>query len=204
MQLIDGQPVYSATDLVGFLACGHLTDLERSRPGRADPSAGAAGPAAGPHPRSAATSTSSATSRTSRPRAGGSRTSTSRTTSRGPRTRARRLRARAQQHRSRPSSAGDDVIFQACFFDGTWLGFADFLLRVETPTPTLPWSYEVADTKLARSVKASAVLQLCSYSEHLAPDPGRGTRSGCTSSSAAARGRWPPSASPRTRPTTAR
>ena len=62
---------------------------------------------------------------------------------------------------------GDDVIFQACFFDGTWLGFADFLLRVETPTPTLPWSYEVADTKLARSVKASAVLQLCSYSEHL-------------------------------------
>ena len=63
---------------------------------------------------------------------------------------------------------GDDVIFQACFFDGTWLGFADFLLRVERPTPTLAWSYEVADTKLARSVKASAVLQLCSYSEQLA------------------------------------
>ncbi len=30
MQLVDGRPVYSATDLVGFLACGHLTDLERS------------------------------------------------------------------------------------------------------------------------------------------------------------------------------
>ena len=28
---------------------------------------------------------------------------------------------------------GDDVIFQACFFDGTWLGFADFLLRVDRP-----------------------------------------------------------------------
>jgi len=28
MQLIDGQPVYSATDLVGYLACEHLTALE--------------------------------------------------------------------------------------------------------------------------------------------------------------------------------
>src|SRR5919106_6391552 len=30
MQLIDGQPVYSASDLVGFLACEHLTELERA------------------------------------------------------------------------------------------------------------------------------------------------------------------------------
>ena len=44
MQLIDGRPVYAATDLVGFLACAHLTDLERAsiaglvrRPHRADP-----------------------------------------------------------------------------------------------------------------------------------------------------------------------
>jgi hypothetical protein len=28
MQLIDGRPVFSATDLVGFLACEHLTALE--------------------------------------------------------------------------------------------------------------------------------------------------------------------------------
>src|SRR6185436_13557017 len=28
MQIIDGQPVFSATDLVGFLACEHLTALE--------------------------------------------------------------------------------------------------------------------------------------------------------------------------------
>jgi hypothetical protein len=25
MQLVDGKPVYAATDLVGFLACEHLT-----------------------------------------------------------------------------------------------------------------------------------------------------------------------------------
>ena len=30
MQILDGRPVYSATDLVGFLACTHLTDLERA------------------------------------------------------------------------------------------------------------------------------------------------------------------------------
>src|SRR6187402_995763 len=29
MQLIDGAPVFSATDLVGYLACEHLTALER-------------------------------------------------------------------------------------------------------------------------------------------------------------------------------
>ena len=44
MQIIDGQLVYSATDLVGFLACEHLTNLERAaaegkvqRPMRRDP-----------------------------------------------------------------------------------------------------------------------------------------------------------------------
>ena len=30
MQLIDGTAVYAATDLVGFLACEHLTALERA------------------------------------------------------------------------------------------------------------------------------------------------------------------------------
>ena len=46
MQIIDERPVYSATDLVGFLECEHLTDLELGalavpprieRPERADP-----------------------------------------------------------------------------------------------------------------------------------------------------------------------
>ena len=35
-----------------------------------------------------------------------------------------------------------------------------------------PWPYEVADTKLARHVKASAVLQICSYVEQLTAGPG--------------------------------
>ena len=44
MQLIDGRPVYAATDLVAYLACEHLTQLERAalaglvkRPMRDDP-----------------------------------------------------------------------------------------------------------------------------------------------------------------------
>src|SRR5438309_1149097 len=55
----------------------------------------------------------------------------------------------------RAMRAGADVIYQAALFDGRWLGFADFLLRVETPSALGSFSYEVADTKLARTAKAS-------------------------------------------------
>ena len=67
-------------------------------------------------------------------------------------------------------AAGVDVVYQATFFDGRWLGYADFLLRVESPDrPSIwgPYHYEVADTKLARHVKAGAVLQICSYVDQL-------------------------------------
>ena len=67
-------------------------------------------------------------------------------------------------------AAGAEVIYQATFFDGTFRGHADFLLRVEStdrPSRWGPWHYEVADTKLARHVKASAVLQICSYVDQL-------------------------------------
>ena len=47
-------------------------------------------------------------------------------------------------------------------------GRADFLMRVEKPSDLGDWSYEVWDTKLARHAKASAVLQLCFYSDLLA------------------------------------
>ena len=33
MQTIDGRPVYAATDLVAYLACEHLTQLERAYAG---------------------------------------------------------------------------------------------------------------------------------------------------------------------------
>jgi predicted RecB family nuclease len=58
--------------------------------------------------------------------------------------------------------AGAEVIYQACFVDGDWRGFADFVERQSDGT------YEVVDTKLARHSKPAYVLQLCFYSEQLA------------------------------------
>lgn len=65
-------------------------------------------------------------------------------------------------------ASGTPVIYQATFFDGTFLGRSDFLRRVERPSTHWPWSYEVIDTKLALHAKAYFLLQLCNYSEHLA------------------------------------
>ncbi|TML58747.1 MAG: TM0106 family RecB-like putative nuclease, partial [Actinobacteria bacterium] len=64
--------------------------------------------------------------------------------------------------------AGAELVYQATFFDGRWLGHADFLRRVDTPTDLGPFGYEVLDTKLARRVKAAALLQTAAYSAQLA------------------------------------
>jgi predicted RecB family nuclease len=58
--------------------------------------------------------------------------------------------------------AGADVVYQACFVDGDWRGFADFVERQPDGR------YEVVDTKLARHSKPAYVLQLCFYSEQVA------------------------------------
>jgi uncharacterized protein len=165
MQLIDGTPVYAATDLVGFLACEHLTALERAaahgfveRPHRLDPELevirrrgldrearylaerrdeGCSVVIIDPDGYEA--------------EAGD------------------RLRAAAAAA-ERAMAGGAAVIYQATLFDGRWCGHADFLLRLDSPQRPSRWGpyhYEVMDTKLARHVKAGAILQLCSYVELL-------------------------------------
>ncbi len=62
---------------------------------------------------------------------------------------------------------GAEVVFQAALFDGTWVGFADFLIRVERPSVFGSWSYDIADTKLARRLKVPALLQMASYAVRL-------------------------------------
>ncbi|MGY4711842.1 TM0106 family RecB-like putative nuclease [Mycolicibacterium sp. CBM1] len=52
------------------------------------------------------------------------------------------------------------VIYQAAMFDGRFAGFADFLLLDAD-------RYRLRDTKLARSVKVEALLQLAAYAETL-------------------------------------
>ena len=57
---------------------------------------------------------------------------------------------------------GVDVVYQAVFVHEGWRGIADFLERQPDG------SYEVADTKLARTSKPAHILQLCFYTEQLA------------------------------------
>jgi predicted RecB family nuclease len=62
---------------------------------------------------------------------------------------------------------GVRAISQATFQHGPWHGRSDFLIRVEKPSALGAWSYEPAETKLARSIKAGALIQLCFYSDLL-------------------------------------
>ena len=56
---------------------------------------------------------------------------------------------------------GAPVVYQAAMFDGRFVGFADFLVRDGE-------QYRVVDTKLARSAKVPALLQLAAYADTLA------------------------------------
>ena len=77
----------------------------------------------------------------------------------------------AQAQSLRAIRDGADVVYQATLFDGTFLGFADFLLRVgdtRVRDTRVGDTWEVADTKLARRAKVTALMQLAAYSERLA------------------------------------
>jgi uncharacterized protein len=70
--------------------------------------------------------------------------------------------------------AGADVVYQGALADGDWRGFADFLERVPVPCPAFgDYSYEVIDTKLARHAKPGYLVQLCLYSDLLSSIQGR-------------------------------
>lgn len=64
--------------------------------------------------------------------------------------------------------SGAEVIYQAVFDSPPWRGHADFLERVEVPSELGAHSYQVADTKLARSSKPGALIQLWLYSSLMA------------------------------------
>ncbi len=165
MQTIDGRPVYAATDLVAYLACEHLTQLDRAalaglvkRPMRDDPELDIIRQRGFEHEARYRSDLSAAGRTVVTIEPDGSIDDYG-----------ERIKAAAATTIEAMAS-GADVIYQATFFDGTWRGHADFLLRVDDPErPSVwgPYHYEVADTKLARHVKASAVLQICSYIDQL-------------------------------------
>ncbi|MGH9252409.1 MAG: TM0106 family RecB-like putative nuclease, partial [Acidimicrobiales bacterium] len=156
MYVAHGRMVLSPTDLVGHVACPHLTTLEREvalgtrRPLDDGDDAGA----------------------TLIRRLGDAHEQTVLDEMRGtlevveiPRTddpaAAELLTVDAMKRRA-------DVVYQATFFDGRWRGHADFLVRNDArPSALGDWSYDVADTKLARHLKVGALLQMGVYAGRL-------------------------------------
>ncbi|HWZ98140.1 MAG TPA: TM0106 family RecB-like putative nuclease [Candidatus Dormibacteraeota bacterium] len=60
---------------------------------------------------------------------------------------------------------GADAIAQGALAGEAWYGRPDVLLKVPEPSGQWDWSYEVADTKLARETKGTTILQLALYTE---------------------------------------
>jgi uncharacterized protein len=151
----DGRMVLSPTDLVGHLACPHLTTLEREvalglRPPPDGDDAGTdliqtLGDA---HERSVVDEMRGRLDVVEIPRSDD-------------------LPA-AEQLTLDAMKRGADVVYQATFFDGRWRGHADFLVRNDQrPSGLGDWSYDVADTKLARHLKVGALLQMGVYAGRL-------------------------------------
>jgi predicted RecB family nuclease len=69
--------------------------------------------------------------------------------------------------------SGADVIYQGALATARWLGYADFLVRVEEESRLGPWSYEAIDTKLARHAKPEHVVQLATYTRLIGIEQGR-------------------------------
>ena len=167
MQLVGDDIIVSATDLVGFLECGHLTTLELGRVDglwekphqRADPEVVLLQERGDAHE----------LAYLERLRAEGRSVHIG--TKDGLTTPDRLAAAEADTIAA--MRGGVDVVYQATLFDGRWRGHADFLLKVDGTSDLGDWHYEVADTKLARSVKGSALLQVCVYSDRLAMVQGR-------------------------------
>jgi predicted RecB family nuclease len=164
MQLLDEQLILSATDLNNFLACPHLTTLDLARAhGELE----------------------------ARPERGADAELLARKGDEFERRYLDSLKAEGRQVAEIPGGdgseaalldavarteealrGGSEVIYQATFLRGGLRGHADFLLRVDRPSELGAFSYEVADTKLARRAKPYFVLQLCFYSELLAAAQG--------------------------------
>lgn len=68
----------------------------------------------------------------------------------------------------RALESGAETIYQAALSGGQWIGYADFLRRVDEPSALGSHGYEPIDTKLASQPKAKFLIQLCAYSDLLA------------------------------------
>jgi predicted RecB family nuclease len=67
---------------------------------------------------------------------------------------------------------GVDVVYQAALLADNWGGYADFLVKTRKPSTLGAFSYEAADTKLARHPRVKHLVQLGVYSSLLASRQG--------------------------------
>src|SRR6266545_1958919 len=156
MRNISDQIILSATDLSNFLNCRHRTALElgeaygkRTRPHFHDPVLEALFARGLEHERQYVEALEGA---------------------------GRRIvnleeiwdRTEAVAHTVNAMRAGADAIVQGALEDGNWYGRPDVLLKTNVSSAFGAWTYEVADTKLARETRGGTILQLGLYCEMLA------------------------------------
>ncbi|GAB3629980.1 hypothetical protein PTE30175_04877 [Pandoraea terrae] len=152
MQKLDGGIAYSASDLVNFLECEHLTsldliDLEAPLPRTKDGDEAKLIQDKGHQHEARFVETLKAqhSSFVDIAGLGGSLE--------------QKIAATLEAMRE-----GVEIIYQATLRDGCLIGHADFLRKVSRPSNLGSYSYEVLDTKLARTTKAKFIVQLGFYS----------------------------------------
>lgn len=165
MYCSEGRLITSATDLVGFLLCNHLTALDLQVAGGAP-----IAPLTADDPQLAVVAARGLEHEAAHLQQlrGAGRTIVEIGTAE---TSLASLRAREAETLS-ALVAGTDVVFQATFLDErlpshAWRGHSDFVTKVPGVSHFGNYAYEPEDTKLARHVSPSAVLQLCQYAEQL-------------------------------------
>jgi uncharacterized protein len=155
MRILDGEFLFSATDLMRFMGCAHATTLDLMR-------LRGEGPEPGEDTEDAALlqkqGDAHEAAHLEKLKSEGKSV---REIPRG------NLVSDAQATRD-AMAQGAEVIFQGALLSGNWGGWSDFLERVDNPSTTQGFSYEVADTKLKRKPHPRHVLQLVLYSDLLA------------------------------------
>lgn len=156
MKFINQSLRYSASDLVNYLGCSHLTELDRrvalgemEPPGWHNPALALIQQKGIEHEKAYAEHLKSQGLKVCE------------------------LEGFSVERTEAAIREGYDIITQARFEKDGWVGIADLLLRVPGESRLGGWYYEVGDTKLARETKAGTVLQLCLYSELLGEMQGR-------------------------------
>src|SRR5215831_5895608 len=164
MQRLNGELLFSPSDLSGFLACEHLTQLELAvalqegrRPSYENTYAELLRRKGEEHEQAFLAAIRDAGHRVVEVRRDGLRDFEG-----GARRTLEAVRL------------GVDYVYQAVFSTGGWRGVADFLERVDRPSRLGAWSYQVLDTKLARHPRPEHALQLSFYSQALEEVQGLG------------------------------